>query len=156
MFLILFAKSRLEDRRRQPRSRTHGFPLDELNVFRYLSNYRICMNSLFRALDDLTRRKILELLREKDMTAGEIAACFTVSKPTISHHLDLLRQADLILAEKRGQFIVYSINTSVLDDCIAWLIDLKTERKPNETAEKRVAPNRSARRTILRRRPALG
>lgn len=115
------------------------------------------MNTVFRALDDPTRRKILELLRAKDLTAGEIADQFDVSKPTISHHLDLLRQAELILAEKRGQFIIYSINTSVLDDCIAWLIQLTTEKRgSNENTEKRMAPTRAARRTVLRRRPALG
>jgi ArsR family transcriptional regulator len=115
------------------------------------------MNSVFRALDDPTRRKILELLREKDMSAGDIAECFSCSKPTISHHLDLLRQADLILSEKRGQFIIYSLNTSVLDDCIGWLIKLKKEKRvPHEKSEKRVAANSVARRSVLRRGPALG
>jgi len=52
------------------------------------------MNSLFKALDDPTRRQILELLKKKDLTAGEIADAFTISKPSISHHLDLLRQAN--------------------------------------------------------------
>jgi DNA-binding transcriptional ArsR family regulator len=56
------------------------------------------MNTLFKALNDQTRREILELLREKDLTAGEIAAHFLISKPCISHHLDLLRQAELVLA----------------------------------------------------------
>ena len=77
------------------------------------------MNVLFKALDDPTRRRILELLREKQRTAGQIADCFAISKPSISHHLDLLKQADLIVAEKNGQFVLYSLSTSVLDDCIA-------------------------------------
>jgi len=55
------------------------------------------MNSLFKALDDPTRRQILELLKKKDLTAGEIADAFTISKPSISHHLDLLRQANLFV-----------------------------------------------------------
>jgi ArsR family transcriptional regulator, arsenate/arsenite/antimonite-responsive transcriptional repressor len=115
------------------------------------------MNTVFRALDDPTRRKILEMLREKDLTAGEIAEHFAVSKPTISHHLDLLRQADLILAEKRGQFVIYSLSTSVLDDCIAWLMNLQREsRAPHEKSKKGMASNLVARRPVLRRRPAMG
>jgi ArsR family transcriptional regulator, arsenate/arsenite/antimonite-responsive transcriptional repressor len=114
------------------------------------------MNLLFRALNDPTRRRILELLRDKEMAAGEIADCFVVSKPTISHHLDLLRQADLICAEKRGQFIVYSINTSVLDDCITWLIELKNQRPPDEDSSTRMdsAPHPGG--PIFRRRPPVG
>src|SRR2546423_10403235 len=78
-----------------------------------------------RPLHAPPRRRILELLQQRAMTAGQIADCFAISKPSISHHLDLLKQADLIVAEKSGQFIVYSLSTSVLDDCIAWLIKLK-------------------------------
>ncbi len=65
------------------------------------------MNNLFKALNDSTRRKILELLQKKDMTAGDIADEFNISKPSISHHLDLLKQAGLVEAEKNGQFIYY-------------------------------------------------
>ncbi len=83
------------------------------------------MNSLFKALNDGTRREILELLREKDRTAGEIADHFHISKPSISHHLDLLRQADLVISEKKGQFVHYSINTSVMDDLLDWVMKLK-------------------------------
>ncbi len=82
------------------------------------------MNSLFRALDDPTRRQILELLRERDMTAGEIADAFTISKPSISHHLDLLKQANLVIAIKEGQFIRYSLNTTVFDELIGWVMAL--------------------------------
>lgn len=80
---------------------------------------------LFKALNDSTRREILELLREKDLTAGEIANRFEMSKPSISHHLNLLKQADLVIALKKGQFIHYSLNTSVLDDVLAWIMKLK-------------------------------
>ena len=59
------------------------------------------MNNLFKALNDETRRKIIELLKEKDMDAGEIAEKFKISKPSISHHLDLLKRADLITSEKK-------------------------------------------------------
>jgi len=83
------------------------------------------MNSLFKALNDETRRQILELLKEKDMNAGEIAEQFNISKPSISHHLDILKRADLITSEKKGQFVEYSLNTSILEDLINWIITLK-------------------------------
>lgn len=83
------------------------------------------MNNLFRALNDPTRREILELLKEKDLTAGEIADNFDMSKPSISHHLDLLKQADLILSVKKGQFIHYSLNMTVMDEVMAWFMTFK-------------------------------
>ena len=83
------------------------------------------MNSLFKALNDPTRREILELLKEKDLTAGEIAAQFNISKPSISHHLDLLRQAGLVVSVKEGQFIYYSLNTTVMDEFLGWIMQFK-------------------------------
>lgn len=82
------------------------------------------MNTLFKALNDESRRQILELLRKGEMTAGAIAEHFDMSKPSISHHLDLLKQAGVIEAERRGQFIVYSLNTTVMDELLAWLLKL--------------------------------
>lgn len=87
------------------------------------------MNNVFKALNDSTRRQILELLREKDMTAGEIVEQFRISGPSISHHLDLLKQANLVIAEKEGQFIYYSLNTTVVDEIMKWLLQIKTKRK---------------------------
>jgi len=83
------------------------------------------MNSLFKALNDDTRRQIVELLKNKDMNAGEIAAHFDISKPSISHHLDILKRADLITSQKKGQFIHYSLNTTILEDLISWILTLK-------------------------------
>lgn len=83
------------------------------------------MNILFKALNDPIRRQILEILKEQNMTAGDISEHFDVGKPTISHHLDLLRQANLVTSEKDGQFVVYAINTTVLDEIMKWLLDLK-------------------------------
>jgi ArsR family transcriptional regulator, arsenate/arsenite/antimonite-responsive transcriptional repressor len=83
------------------------------------------MNVVFKALNDPIRREILELLKEKDLTAGEIAERFDIGKPTVSHHLDLLRQANLVDSQKDGQFIIYSLNTTVLDEILKWLLDLK-------------------------------
>ncbi|MEI6265233.1 MAG: autorepressor SdpR family transcription factor [Sphingobacteriia bacterium] len=83
------------------------------------------MNILFKALNDSTRREILELLKEKDLNAGEIADHFNISKPSISHHLDLLKQAGLVEAAKDGQFISYSLNTTVMDEMLKWMMQFK-------------------------------
>ncbi|WP_299819499.1 autorepressor SdpR family transcription factor [uncultured Pontibacter sp.] len=83
------------------------------------------MNKVFKALNDNTRREILNLLKEKDMTAGEIAEAFSITKPSISHHLDILSQAELVTSEKQGQFVIYSLNTTVLDDILTWMMTLK-------------------------------
>lgn len=85
------------------------------------------MNTLFRALNDPTRRQILEILREGDLTAGEIAERFDMTKPSISHHLDLLKQAELVSADKRGQFIYYTLTTTVLDELLSWIFTLKNQ-----------------------------
>lgn len=85
------------------------------------------MNNLFKALNDQTRREILELLKVRDLTAGEIADHFDISKPSISHHLDLLKQAGLIEAVKSGQFITYSLNTTVVDEILKWVLQFKTD-----------------------------
>ncbi len=86
------------------------------------------MNILFKALGDPTRRQIIELLRKKDMTAGEIADQFNMSKPSISHHLDLLRQADVVQSIKEGQFITYSLNTTVFDEMVKWVMDVSNKK----------------------------
>ena len=83
------------------------------------------MNNLFKALNDPTRRQILDLLRGGDLNAGDIAEQFNMTKPSISHHLDLLRQAGLVEATKQGQFINYSLNTTVLDKLLAWLLSFQ-------------------------------
>jgi DNA-binding transcriptional ArsR family regulator len=87
------------------------------------------MNLLFKALNDTTRRKILELLKKKDLTAGEISDHFEMSKPSISYHLDLLKQAGLVESMKDGQFIYYSLNTTVMDEIVKWLMQFKTKNK---------------------------
>lgn len=84
------------------------------------------MKALFKALNDETRRQILEMLKERDLTAGEIAAEFVMTKPSISHHLDILKQADLITGIRNGQFIKYSLNTSILEDVHSWIIKIKS------------------------------
>jgi len=87
------------------------------------------VNIIFKALNDSTRRSILEMLKKKDMTAGDIADCFDISKPSISHHLELLKQAGLVFSVKRGQFIFYSLNTTVMDEMFKWVIQFTSKKK---------------------------
>lgn len=87
------------------------------------------MNRVFKALNDPIRREILELLKEKDMNAGEIAEHFKITKPSISHHLDLLKQADLVISVKNGQYVNYSLNKTVVDDIIQWLMSINLIKK---------------------------
>ena len=83
------------------------------------------MNDIFKALNDPTRREILNLLRKNDMTAGEIAAQFNMTAPSISHHLDKLKRAGLVTITKNGQFIRYSLNTSIVEDLLQYILTLK-------------------------------
>lgn len=76
------------------------------------------MNLVFKALSDPTRRRILQLLRERPMTAGEIATHFDIAKPTLSAHFAVLREADLVEGEKAGTSITYSLKLSVLEDAL--------------------------------------
>lgn len=94
-----------------------------------MSKYRNAkiLNALFKALNDPIRRDILDLLKDKDMSAGDIAEHFNIGKPTISHHLDLLRQAGLVTSAKQGQFIIYSISTTVLDNMLQWIYQIKSK-----------------------------
>lgn len=78
------------------------------------------MHEAFKALADPTRRKILDLLKEQDLTAGEIANHFQMSKPSISQHLKLLKAAQLVQDEKKGQFVYYSLNITVFQELLSW------------------------------------
>ncbi|MGB5333612.1 MAG: autorepressor SdpR family transcription factor [Woeseiaceae bacterium] len=81
---------------------------------------------VFKALADPTRRAILKRLQEGSGTAGEIAEAFTISKPSLSHHFNILKAADLVRTERRGQHIVYSLNATVLQEAMAMLLDVFT------------------------------
>ena len=83
------------------------------------------MNQLFKALSDPTRREILDILKEGDKSATEIYQHFQISKPSISHHLSILHNADLVLRERKGQQIIYSLNTTVFQQIIEWIYNLK-------------------------------
>ena len=82
------------------------------------------MNEVFRALADPTRREILRILRARDLTAGEIADRFPLAKSTLSGHFAVLKQAGLIVAERRGTTIVYSLNASALEDALGAAMEL--------------------------------
>lgn len=79
----------------------------------------------FKALSDPTRREILTLLRDGPMAAGDVVAHFDSTGATISHHLSILRDAGLVDASKRGKFIYYELNLSVLEEVMAWLAALQ-------------------------------
>ena len=87
--------------------------------------------SAFKALADPTRRRILELLRAGELTAGELAEHFDMTKPSISHHLSTLKAAGLVDAERDGQSIVYSLNTTVMQDLMMWFYTF-TDRSENQ------------------------
>lgn len=89
----------------------------------------MAINEGFKALSDPTRRSILKLLKKSDLNAGEIAENFNISKPSISHHLTLLKQADLISSKKKGQNVIYSLNTSVFEDMVSWFLDIQSNEK---------------------------
>ena len=81
------------------------------------------LNLPFKALADPTRRKIIMLLKKKDLTPGEIAEYFDMTKPSISHHLNMLKQADLVSDERKGQNIYYSLNTTVFQEVMGWFLE---------------------------------
>jgi DNA-binding transcriptional ArsR family regulator len=74
------------------------------------------MNSIFKALADPSRRKILDLLKVKDLSVTELQEHFGFTQASLSHHLDILKRAGLVVTERRGQFIIYSLNTSVFEE----------------------------------------
>ncbi len=81
-------------------------------------------NAVFKALADPTRRRILKLLGRGEMTAGEIAGRFEISAPSMSHHFNILKEADLVSARRDGQQILYSLNTTVVEDVMAALLEV--------------------------------
>lgn len=82
------------------------------------------MPDVFKALSDPTRREILRLLKQGELTAGAISENFAMSKPSVSHHLSTLKSAGLVFAQRRGQEIVYSLDTTVFQDAMAYVLDV--------------------------------
>ena len=87
------------------------------------------MGDVWSALADPTRRKILTLLKVQDLNAGEIAEQFNMTKPSISHHLSLLKQANLVTARKAGQNVIYSLNISVFEEILQLVSDLACRKE---------------------------
>jgi ArsR family transcriptional regulator, arsenate/arsenite/antimonite-responsive transcriptional repressor len=91
------------------------------------------MNEVFRALGDPTRRDILRLLKRRDMTAGELAERFPLAKSTLSGHFNVLRHAKLIVSERRGTTVLYSLNLSAFEEAMTAVLDLlETRRRKGE------------------------
>jgi ArsR family transcriptional regulator, arsenate/arsenite/antimonite-responsive transcriptional repressor len=90
-------------------------------------------NEAFKAIADPTRREILRLLRRGEMTAGDLAERFDMTKPTMSHHFAVLKEADLLTSRRDGQQIWYGLNTTVVQDLMAWAMDLV--RSENRTKD---------------------
>jgi ArsR family transcriptional regulator len=82
------------------------------------------LTAAFKAIADPTRREILHLLRKEEMTAGDVAARFDMTKPTMSHHFSVLKEAGLVTSRREGQTIWYALNTTVLEDVLAWTMDM--------------------------------
>jgi len=80
------------------------------------------LNKTLNAMSDPTRRKILELLKKKDMNAGEIGKHFSITLPSLSHHLNILKNANLVTSHRQGQAIIYSLNLSVFEEISKVLI----------------------------------
>jgi ArsR family transcriptional regulator, arsenate/arsenite/antimonite-responsive transcriptional repressor len=95
------------------------------------------MNKVFRALADPTRRKVLQLLRGGDLSAGEIAEHFPHAKPTLSRHFSILREADLIQGDKRGNVILYRLNVSVLEEALMGFMDIFKVQENKEQENKK-------------------
>lgn len=82
------------------------------------------MDSIYKALWDKNRRLILEKLKEKDMNVTELLKFFSMSQASLSHHLDILKRANLVIDERKWQFIYYSLNVSVFEEFVKWLLGL--------------------------------
>ncbi len=87
------------------------------------------MDSVFQALSDPNRRKVIRLLKKKDMSVSDLLKNFEITQASLSHHLDILKRAKLVIAERQGQFVIYSLNTSVFEEIIAWSMKLLDRKK---------------------------
>src|ERR1700735_4204267 len=93
-------------------------------------------NKAFKALSDPTRREILGLLRKRERTAGDLAERFDMTKPSMSHHFAVLKDADLITSRREGQQIWYGLNTTVVQDLMAWAMQLVKDGKKSRGKQK--------------------
>lgn len=96
------------------------------------------LNAVFKALSDATRRDILNMLQKEDLTAGEIANHFAMTKPSISHHLSILKQARLVQDLRQGQNIYYSLNTTVFQEAMGWFLKMLDQGVKSKSPENMV------------------
>lgn len=92
-------------------------------------NKPMTLNTTFQALSDPTRRRILELLKKKDLSAGELGKNFDITLPSLSHHLNVLKQANLVTSQRQGQEIIYSLNLSVFEEAAELIIKFFKNKK---------------------------
>jgi DNA-binding transcriptional ArsR family regulator len=116
------------------------------------------VQEVFKAIADPSRRKVLKLLQRGSRSAGELAEAFEITKGSLSHHFNVLKAADLIRCERRGQQIVYSLNTTVFQDAAALLLELFSVETGMETADENqprqpAQPGHGGRLVRRRRRP---
>lgn len=97
----------------------------------------MALDQTLKALNDPIRRAILSLLKQRSMSVQEIVDQFSISQPAISRHLSILKKADLIRNERQGKYIVYTLNTSVLEDVILWIKDLEREKYVSQNVSER-------------------
>lgn len=97
------------------------------------------MSKVFKALSDPTRRRVLQLLRKGPMSAGELSDQFNVSKPTMSAHFAVLREADLVHAEKAGKSIIYHLKLSVLEESLLGFVHSFSPSAPAQRPKKEIA-----------------
>lgn len=97
-------------------------------------------NKAFKALSDPTRREILGLLRKGERTAGDLADRFDMTKPSMSHHFAVLKDADLITSRREGQQIWYGLNTTVVQDIMAWVMSLVRGGEQKEKKDRPASP----------------
>jgi len=93
-------------------------------------------NTFFKALADPTRRRILKMLNHGELTAGDISKVFDISAPSMSHHFNILKEANLISSRREGQQILYSLNTTVFEDVMNALLDIFAKPKEQQESEK--------------------
>lgn len=93
------------------------------------------LNNTFKALADPTRREILQMLNDKSLSAGDIAKAFNITKPSMSHHLNILKNAELVIAERDGQNIIYSLNTSVVQEVVQQIMKFFNIEEDENEAE---------------------
>jgi ArsR family transcriptional regulator, arsenate/arsenite/antimonite-responsive transcriptional repressor len=111
-----------------------------ISVFSKIAN----MNNIYKALADPTRRRILELLRDRDLTAGELAQHFNLAKPTLSGHFAVLKEAELIQFDKVGTTITYHLNLSVLEESLLALVNtfgISLSSQEASTHESKISPH---------------